>query len=126
MSGKNKNAIKEETVDPVTTGAATNATAVEGEEPITAEEYAKRRAAAMAHLKSEIEYLEVEAKYEGLVADVEEHKTRGMTMIAQRAQFFARQAAAEAAQTEAANGTAEQPPVPPTPAAKPPRKLATN
>ena len=70
----------------------------EEETKLFPEEYAKARAAAIDHLKKEIVYLKVEKEYETLIADVEEAKTRGITMIAQRAQFFARQNQAQAQQ----------------------------
>ena len=83
------------------------------EKKLSPEEYAAARKKAMEHLGSEIEYLEVEVKYEKLVADVEEHKTRGITAIATRAQFFQRQQQAQQqaqAQSDAAPG-GEQPPM---------------
>ena len=58
---------------------------------MTPEEYKEMRAKNMKHMKEEIEYLEVEKKYENLVADVEEAKTRSITMVAQRARFFVKQ-----------------------------------
>ena len=61
------------------------------ETQLTPEEYKEARKKAMEHLKNEIEYVKTEKQYENLVADVEEAKTRGITAIATRAQFFARQ-----------------------------------
>ena len=62
----------------------------EPEEPqMTPEEYAKAREDAMKHLEKEIVLLKVEKEYENLLADVEEAKTRRITMIAQRARFYA-------------------------------------
>lgn len=61
----------------------------EGEKRVlTPEEYKEMRDKNKKHMEEEIEYLEVEKKYENLVADVEEAKTRAITMIAQRARFF--------------------------------------
>jgi len=56
---------------------------------MTPEEYVQAREKAMQHLKKEIVLLKVEKEYENLVADVEEAKTRRITMIAQRARFYA-------------------------------------
>lgn len=55
---------------------------------LSPEEYAEARAKAKAHLEAEIEFLEVEKKYQTLQADIEEAKTRKITMIAQQARFF--------------------------------------
>lgn len=65
-------------------------TAPEGEEKqLSPEEYAKQKKDAIEHYTGEIEYLEVECKYHKLIADIEEHKTRGLGNIRQRAMFFA-------------------------------------
>jgi len=61
---------------------------IEQEEKMTPEEYAKARLQAIAHLKEEIKYLKVEKEYETLLADIEEAKTRRITMVAQQARFF--------------------------------------
>jgi hypothetical protein len=90
---------------------------------LSPEEYAEARKKAMEHLSKEIEYLEVEAKYEKLVADVEEHKTRGVTAIATRAQFFARQQQAQAAAENGPGGQPQQPADQPPTANKPTRPL---
>jgi len=62
---------------------------------LTPEEYLKARDQAIDHLKKEIVYLKVEKEYEVLMADVEEAKTRRITMIAQRARFYQKQEAPE-------------------------------
>lgn len=63
----------------------------DAQKELSPEEYAKQRADAMEHLAGEIAYLEVEEKYQGLLADIEQHKTRRMTMIGQRVQYYAQQ-----------------------------------
>lgn len=65
-----------------------NQTVEQDEKKLTPEEYAKARNSAIAHLKEEIKYLKVEKEYETLLADVEEAKTRRITMVAQQAKFF--------------------------------------
>jgi hypothetical protein len=67
----------------------TNAPEGEQETQLTPEEYAKQKKDAIEHYTGEIEYLEVECKYHKLIADIEEHKTRGLGNIRQRAMFFA-------------------------------------
>jgi hypothetical protein len=52
------------------------------------EEYLKARDAAIQHLTKEMVFLKVEKEYEALLADIEESKTRRITMIAQRARFY--------------------------------------
>jgi hypothetical protein len=91
---------------------------------MTPEEYAKKRADNLAHLKKEVEYLKVEKTYENLVADVEEAKTRGISHIAQRAQFFAQQNVAAQQPPAGSDGPPPNQPAPEgPPEAKPPRKL---
>lgn len=58
------------------------------ERNLTPEEYAKARADATAHLKKEITFLKVEKEYEIILADIEEAKTRRISMIAQQARFY--------------------------------------
>jgi len=58
---------------------------------LSPEEYEKQRAEGMKHLGKEIEYLEVEEKYQKLLADIEQHKTRRITMIGQRIQYYNQQ-----------------------------------
>lgn len=59
-----------------------------GREQLTPEEYEKARKDAADHLKKEITFLKVEKEYQTLLADVEEAKTRRITMVAQQARFF--------------------------------------
>lgn len=61
------------------------------EKEMTPEEYAEARDKAVAHIESELPYLEAEEKYQRLSADIEDHKTRKIVAIARRAQFFAQQ-----------------------------------
>jgi len=70
---------------------------------LTPEEYLKARDQAIDHLKKEIVYLKVEKEYEVLSADIEEAKTRRITMIAQRARFYQKQEAPETQTPVAAN-----------------------
>jgi len=91
----------------------------EEEKKLTPAEYEKARTDATAHLTKEIVFLKVEAEYEKLMADIEESKTRGMTMIAQRAQFFARQQAAQVAQDNGQDELTEGQPKETPPANKP-------
>lgn len=56
---------------------------------LTKEEYDKAREDAKIHLKKEIIFLKVEKEYEILQADIEEAKTRRISMIAQQARFYA-------------------------------------
>lgn len=63
----------------------------DSKEKLSPEEYEKQRKAAMEGLNKEIEYLEVEEKYQKLLADIEQHKTRRMTMIGQRVNYYAAQ-----------------------------------
>jgi hypothetical protein len=76
------------------------------QEQMTPEQYLKARNAAITHLKSEITYLKVEKEYEVLMADIEEAKTRRITMIVQRARFYQKQ---EAPETQVSKPDVEQP-----------------
>jgi uncharacterized membrane-anchored protein len=87
-----------------------NQTMEQEEKALSPEEYAAARNKAIAHLKEEIKYLKVEKEYETLMADVEEAKTRRITMVAQQARFF----------TPQNKEGGEEQPAPPTP--KEPRK----
>lgn len=90
---------------------------------MTPEEYATKRAANLAHLKKEVEYLKTEKIYENLAADVEEARTRGILAVAQRAQFFAQQNVAQNPPPGKDGPPANQPAPEGPPANKPPRKL---
>jgi len=82
------------------------------ETELSPEEYAEARKKAIEHLKKEITYLKVEKEYESLMADVEEAKTRRISMVAQQARFFAPPAEAPP-EGEAAPTRAEAPPAQP-------------
>lgn len=98
----------------------------DAQEKMSPEEYAKARDDAMKHLKAELPFLRVEAEYHKLQADVEEHKTRKLTMIIQRSQFFKKQEqpvdAAPPMDAPPVDGPAVTPPAGED--NKPPRKLA--
>lgn len=95
----------------------------EEEVQITPEEYAKKRAENLIHIKKEIEYVKSEKVLENLIADVEEAKTRGITAIATRAHFFAQQKVAAEAPQGTDGPPANQPAPTGPPADKPARKL---
>lgn len=59
------------------------------EKELSPEEYAKAKAQAMEHLKGEVEFLEVEAKYHDLLAKIEESKLKRVMMIRQMAAIVA-------------------------------------
>jgi len=63
----------------------------EEQPPMTREQYEKARKEEQLHLKKEISWLKTECEYEKLQADIEEHKTRRITMIAQQAKYYAAQ-----------------------------------
>lgn len=63
----------------------------EAQVEMSPEEYKKAREDAQKQLKEEIKYLKVEEEYWRLLADVEEHKTRRITMVARRAAFYQKQ-----------------------------------
>ena len=71
------------------TNSTQEETPEQDERQLTPEEYAKARADATAHLKKEIAFLKVEKEYEIILADIEEAKTRRISMIAQQARFYA-------------------------------------
>jgi len=82
------------------------------QERLTPEEYEQARKDATVHLKKEISFLKIEKEYQSLLADVEEAKTRRITMIAQQARFFPSKEGEELPQeTE----TPKAPPVPQEP-----------
>lgn len=56
----------------------------------TPEEMAQMRNTMIAQYKSEITFLKVQAEYEKLSADIEEHKTRRYIALAQAGQIFAK------------------------------------
>ena len=60
------------------------------EKQYTPEEMAQMRKSMIANYKSEITFLKVQAEYEKLTADIEEHKTRRYIALAQSAQIFSR------------------------------------
>jgi pantothenate kinase len=80
---------------------------------LTPEEYKEMRAKNKKHMEEEIEYLEVEKKYENLVADVEEAKTRAITMVAQRARFFQKPENPEGEEQPPSDQGPDGPPQPP-------------
>ena len=55
------------------------------------EEYAKAKLNAINELRSEVKYLKVEEEYWRLLADIEEHRTRKVTMLMRRSQFYQKQ-----------------------------------
>ena len=61
------------------------------QQELSPEQYIKARQDAMQHLQGEIEFLEIENKYQELLANIEQNKTRRVTMIAQRANFYNKQ-----------------------------------
>jgi len=65
---------------------------------LTPQEYDEARKNAVIHLKKEISFLKVEKEYQSLMADVEEAKTRRISMIAQQARFYAQREQTEAPQ----------------------------
>jgi len=56
---------------------------------LTPEEYAERRSKAIEHLTSEIEYLEMELKFETLSADIEENKLRKLVAMTRQGHILA-------------------------------------
>ena len=58
--------------------------------PYTPDEMAQMRKSMIANYKSEITFLKVQAEYEKLTADIEEHKTRRYIALAQAGQIFAK------------------------------------
>lgn len=58
------------------------------QEGMTPEEYRKVRGKAIKELKKEIAYLKVEAEYQNLQANIEEHKARRLAMIQRQAQLM--------------------------------------
>tara|TARA_R110002153_G_scaffold116125_1_gene259728 strand:+ start:877 stop:1173 length:297 start_codon:yes stop_codon:yes gene_type:complete len=60
------------------------------EKQYTPEEMAQMRKSMIANYKSEITFLKVQAEYEKLTADIEEHKTRRYIALAQAGQIFAK------------------------------------
>jgi len=61
------------------------------QQELSPEDYKKARENAIKHLKGEITFLKVEDEYQRLLADIEESKTRRITMIMQRARFYDKQ-----------------------------------
>ena len=59
------------------------------EKELSPEEYAEAKTQAMEHLKGEVEFLEVEAKYHDLLAKIEESKLKRIMMIRQIAAIMA-------------------------------------
>jgi len=51
-------------------------------------EFKELRAKAIKELQEEIDYLSVEAEYQRLLADIEEHKARRILNIARQQQFL--------------------------------------
>ena len=60
------------------------------EKQYTPEEMAQMLKTVIANYKSEITFLKVQAEYEKLSADIEEHKTRRYIALAQASQLFAK------------------------------------
>ena len=60
------------------------------QEEYSPEELAKMRAQAIANLKEEIEYLEVEEKYYDLQAKIEEAKFRRFAVMLKHSELYAR------------------------------------
>lgn len=60
------------------------------EKQYTPEEMAQMRKSMIANYKAEITFLKVQAEYEKLTADIEEHKTRRYIALAQASQIFAK------------------------------------
>ena len=60
------------------------------QEEYSPEELAKMRAQAIANLKEEIEYLEVEEKYYDLQAKIEEAKIRRFAAMLKHSEMYAR------------------------------------
>tara|TARA_R110002020_G_scaffold23658_6_gene78633 strand:- start:20 stop:319 length:300 start_codon:yes stop_codon:yes gene_type:complete len=75
------------------------------EKEYTEQELANMRKSMIANYKSEISFLKVQAEYEKLNADIEEHKTRRYIAMAQAAQIFA-------AHEQEEESPAKQPPAP--------------
>jgi hypothetical protein len=60
------------------------------QEEYSAEELAQMRAQAIANLREEIEYLEVEEKYYDLIAKIEEAKFRRFAAMLKHSELYAR------------------------------------
>ena len=58
-------------------------------EEYTEKEYAEMRARMVSYYEKEIPFLELQSKFENLVADVEDAKTRKVMALAQAAQIYA-------------------------------------
>jgi hypothetical protein len=65
------------------------------EAPYTQKEMVEMRERMVQFYNEELPYLKLQAEYEGLMADVEEHKVRRMTMMIRGAQMYAAGEAAE-------------------------------
>lgn len=60
-----------------------------GENKYTPEQIAEMRANMIKHYQQEIKFLKVQAQFEQLQADVEEHRARRYSAMAHQAQLFA-------------------------------------
>lgn len=58
-------------------------------EEYTEKEYAEMRARMVSYYEKEIPFLELQFKFENLVADIEDAKTRKVMALAQAAQIYA-------------------------------------
>jgi hypothetical protein len=60
-----------------------------GETKYTPEQIAEMRAKMIKHYQGEIKFLKIQAEFEKLQADVEEHRARRYSAMAHQAQLFA-------------------------------------
>lgn len=79
------------------------------EAPYTQKEMAEMRERMVLFYNEELPYLKLQAEYEGLMADVEEHKVRRMTMMIRGAQMYAAGEAAEKGEQTGAPGQPDEP-----------------